>query len=466
CQSPPSRLSDKRLETAVVERNIRNRRRFQDDITMLVLDDDEESGDVNDRLECILHPDVWSNTTNAGIYRNILGVGSRVLLKGILYEEAKENQNATRPVLWVEEVRLVRASSQPSIMYNLLELIRSGGIENEEAADALGLSHSDVADIATKMTPADVKWKANKLSVVLQRRQSKKSQTRLSGGVKATIAKYQHLLKKYPIHATKPIDVRSSREYTETLDIPNIAPASRWETKKLPQIEWMSQQIQAVIRGHPDYRKRKLRLLDIGGGKGLLAQHLSRTIEDVEIQVVDIAAGAIANGVKKVQRSQNWKNNRPLSMVRFQMADASSSKLDHVEADIVVGLHACGHLTDIALAHAVARCASFVIVPCCFNSNSHLTIPSDDGVEHSLVHEWLGIPEQDLSDLKFVAEVQGDVATSSLGMHLLCSIRADSVNKKHKQDSASDDSGGNVHILSFPIEFSTRNMVLVGKGYS
>jgi SAM-dependent methyltransferase len=283
------------------------------------------------------------------------------------------------------------------------------------------------------------------------------------------------LLHDYPIVATKASKGQSSQKMAEMSAVFRRSavdgvslPATRWETKKLPQIEWMCLKIQDILRNHPDYGKRKLSILDVGGGKGLLAHYLSCMIENVEIHVVDISAGAVANGMKKAVRSQKRKDIRPLSMVNFQLADASSSKLAEVDADVVVGLHACGHLTDIALAHAVERRASFVIVPCCFNSNSHLTIPKDDPNPRTLVHEWLEIPEPHWSHLKHLAELQGNVAASSLGMHLMCAVRAHSVKKKLYQASTGDGKRNphvHVEILSFPIEFSTRNMALVGRTF-
>jgi SAM-dependent methyltransferase len=226
----------------------------------------------------------------------------------------------------------------------------------------------------------------------------------------------------------------------------------------------MCAQIQNVLHSHPDFGKRKLNILDIGGGKGLLAHFLGDVIQNIEIHVVDIAAGAIANGIKKGNRSRKRKSNLPLSMVNFRQADASTS-LSDIKADIVVALHACGHLTDIALAHAIQRRAGFVIAPCCFNSNAGLTIPSFENEEESMVYDWLGIPEHDWSLLKTLAEVQGDVETSRLGMNILNGIRAQATSKKLENFASRGSRTGShsVEILSFPIEYSTRNIVLVGK---
>ena len=50
------------------------------------------------------------------------------------------------------------------------------------------------------------------------------------------------------------------------------------------------------------------------------------------------------------------------------------------DVDIVVALHACGVLSDVALGHASCFLASFVICPCCFCSNPNLlvSVPSNE----------------------------------------------------------------------------------------
>jgi SAM-dependent methyltransferase len=476
--TPPLCLFESELsEIIAVEGTIQNRRRFEEDITIVFLDDcigdggpfylDGKSlGKAEERLECVLHPRIWKNRTNARSYCGLLGVGSRVSLRGIPVYDRSGGQGERRPIVWVKDIQLVRSSSQPSTIYHLLEMTRSGGVDIAEIAPALGLSQNDEVDIFTDGTSKDLKWKANHLSASLQIEQTKMNNpSTLSDNTRATIEKYRHLLNNFPIHPAKKLQVESSQDML-LHDNRSDSLASRWQTKKLPQVKWMCEKIQQVLEGHPYFGKRRLSVLDVGGGKGMLANYLSRTIENVEIHVVDISAGAIFNGMKKVERSQSWKEGRPLSMVNFQLADASSSKMAHIHADIVVGLHACGHLTDVALSHAVQRRASFVIVPCCFNSNPHLTIPIDTSDSRTLVHEWLDLPEQDWSNLKYVAEIQGDVATASLGMHLLCSVRADAVKKKLRQDNAYLSKPiGDVNIVSFPIEYSTRNIALVGKMY-
>jgi 2-polyprenyl-3-methyl-5-hydroxy-6-metoxy-1,4-benzoquinol methylase len=240
--------------------------------------------------------------------------------------------------------------------------------------------------------------------------------------------------------------------------LPMGMPGSTWQRKKRPQLAWMGEQIRLVLESHPDYGKRKLQILDIGGGKGSLAQYLGQAFyEKVQIRVVDISEGAIANGARKAERL-----NLP---VDFSLADASQAlNLTHV--DVVVALHACGHLSDVALAHALQRKAGFVIVPCCFNSNPHLTIPSDSNQQVS-VPAWLDIPNDDWSTLKLLAEIQGDVTLANEAIATVCAVRANAACRYLSLDNPTtvdtERKVSSVTIKRFPIEFSTRNTVLIGK---
>lgn len=457
-----------------VEGWIQNRRRFQNDITVVVLVEEPTDGDIDGqaigtrnmdscdtmRLECILHPSSVSIPV-AAVYRNLMAVGGKISVQGNLVYSPELGKMA----LWATSIRIVHMSSQPAAIHQLLHQLRTGDVAMEEGAKALQLSHPEIEKL-TLMSATELKWKANQLAATLQESNQQFSK-RLPREILDAMEKYNFISEKYPVTA---IHVERSHQEqpnqasaVSSLPVKTIRmPESRWETKKRPQIEWMTQQVQRVLLSHPDFGKRRLRILDIGGGKGLLAHHLARYIDNVQIHVVDICEGAVANGLRKAERTaKTSKSNQ--SDVKFHMADASSGPdLAGVEADVVVALHACGHLTDVALAHAVQRRAGFVIAPCCFNSNRQLTLPTRSG-DKLLVHEWHGVPEHDWAMLKTVAEIQGDIATASKGMNILCGLRAQTVAQKLDERGRAEQQGCVVDILAFPIEFSTRNLVMVGQ---
>lgn len=110
---------------------------------------------------------------------------------------------------------------------------------------------------------------------------------------------------------------------------------SRWQHKKRPQLEFMVRQISQVLRSHPDYGKRKLNIVDIGGGKGLLSNLI------VDVQVIDISTRATNNGMMRARR-------RGLENIRFDAMDATKVDIQsNRNIDLVVALHACGVLSDV-----------------------------------------------------------------------------------------------------------------------
>lgn len=45
-------------------------------------------------------------------------------------------------------------------------------------------------------------------------------------------------------------------------------------------------------------------------------------------------------------------------------------------ADVLVGLHACGGLSDLILANACVHGAAFAVVTCCFRSHRSMRVPA------------------------------------------------------------------------------------------
>jgi Methyltransferase domain len=144
--------------------------------------------------------------------------------------------------------------------------------------------------------------------------------------------------------------------------------------------------------------------------------------------------------------------------VEYTAGDAS--KVDFSgDVDLVVALHACGALTDVALGHAISNAACFVICPCCFRSNPTLqvTLPSagPSGIDRIRVEEWLGVDPIDYDVLKLLAEVQGDIALANQAIHTICALRASALAIRSERQV-------NVAIRTFPMAFSSRNFCLVG----
>mmetsp|Transcript_46459 Transcript_46459/g.98545 ORF Transcript_46459/g.98545 Transcript_46459/m.98545 type:complete len:815 (+) Transcript_46459:84-2528(+) len=484
---------------------VRNRRRYQGSISVLELVDDFSSlaslssgviGDLSndgranaeipgtcctskgmqtrnsnlrdlwkERIYCALHPDVLlmsrgidgaAFTTNSitlsEIYGNILSSGARVMLKGYLAASSLQDV----PIFWATSCRLMRSSWRPSSVRLVLDLLNEGKISSDEASDALGISDAQAEDIANgKLTVTERQWISAELTQSLQGENSRIG--KVTSSMELSLKKFAYARKQYPLEKiTRSIlSTSSSLQFNESFRRTSRE-GSFWQRAKKPQLEFMVGTISTVLRSHPEYGRRKLNIVDIGGGKGLLSNLLAETFGDeiVEVRVVDISRSATKNGMMRALK-------RGLKNIQYNAQDATM--LDMTGVDIVVALHACGALTDVALGHAVCQGAGFVICPCCFQSNPHLrvSIPTDEGRELVMSSHWLDVDSSLYEHLKQLAELQGDYQMAGKAMHTICGLRLKAVDRlwhSSRWPSAELD----IAIKTFPIGFSTRNFCLVG----
>jgi hypothetical protein len=334
-----------------------------------------------------------------------------------------------------------------------MELLVAEKFDAEEGANALELSRSQISELQ-QMDLTERQWKSTQISQTLQGSHTRMG--RVSPEMLRILASFQQMRDNFPVHNEDSLmrgATDNGTDYENGLLSTNL-PGTWWQRKKRPQLEFMGRQIQNVMQSHPDYGTRKLRVLDVGGGKGMLATYLAQLLGDaVQLQVIDIAGGAIRKGIMRSKRLD-------LS-VKYSVGDASQFE---EETDVVVALHACGTLSDVALGHAVNHGASFVVCPCCFRSNPHLLVPvcSGGGNDRQFLsaQELVGVDADDFDTIKSLAEVQGDARMASEAMHTICAMRAAAVVQRH---SAKRKESLQVSIKTFPVSFSTRNFCIVGK---
>ena len=173
-------------------------------------------------------------------------------------------------------------------------------------------------------------------------------------------------------------------------------------------------------------------------------------------------------------------------------------------ADVFTGLHACGALSDLILAHAVANGAGFCVCTCCFMSNRQLPLPaaalqpfaaspgsmpradSDATFGASAVvtrDEWLGVPPLEVEALLRVAELQASPANARSAAHTVNALRATAAERgwaarwgdaprrvaELAPERSSSAAGGavapalSVKLTCFEKKFSPKNFVLVGQ---
>jgi hypothetical protein len=129
-------------------------------------------------------------------------------------------------------------------------------------------------------------------------------------------------------------------------------------------------------------RFRGGRIVDLGGGHGLLAQ-VMLLLDDSSPSalVVDKAlpssAGTLHDGLL-----QAW----PRLSGRVAFVTASLDEVDIFPTDLVVSSHACGALTDRVLERAVSAQARVAVLPCC-----HHLAGSSSGVLSAWVDGALAI---------------------------------------------------------------------------
>ena len=366
---------------------IQNRRRYQDLVSVLEVvdefsslasssigseteDDEDDGSGKNDldmrnsklkdlwkqRIYAVLHPSALGTRSQdeLNIYGNILSSGARVAMQGFMMMPSETSgsngDDSSAATFWVTKCRLLRSSWRPSDIRQLLNLVHEGKFDIEEAAGALEIPYSQVEDLAGGSTSvAERQWLTAELTQSLQGENSRVG--KISDAMMQSLTTFASARENYPIHAVDTLK-RSDDDESQNTDTASILESnegnprrtslegSRWQYKKRPQLEFMVEQIAEVLRSHPDFGKRKLNVVDIGGGKGLLSNLLAETFgDDVVVQVIEISRAATVNGMMRAKR-------RGLENIRFDAMDATKVDVQS-NKDVVVALHACGALSDV-----------------------------------------------------------------------------------------------------------------------
>ncbi|GKY95987.1 hypothetical protein MPSEU_000559200 [Mayamaea pseudoterrestris] len=443
-RGPSNELSQSADSLISMSAIVMSRRRYQGNITQLELVDES----TQERFLGILHSQCFLSFAFINVFSTILAPTSRVQVSGFMRRGDCDEQGLF--LLWVTDCRIVQASWQPKTIEYLLEVTRTGDFDRKDAATALNISASNLAAIVNLSTTTERQWKAAELSRNMQALAHRYEDASHGKSVVANVLEhFRTAREQFPFEAVNDIDTinrnRSNVDYSND--------GSRWRRKKEPQLAWMLQQVEQIVQHHPDYELRPIRILDIGGGKGLLANYLaSHMLGKVEVQVIDISDRAVKNGAMRSKR---------LSLpVKYTVGDASQARLI-TPVDVVVALHACGTLTDVALGHAVLHNASFVICPCCFCSHPHLRVPtrgqSVDKHASLTASDWLDVDAIKLGELQRIAEIQGDMQTANQAIHSICALRACAAENRCQSLKVS--------IKTFPLAFSTRNFCLIGSQF-
>jgi hypothetical protein len=114
-------------------------------------------------------------------------------------------------------------------------------------------------------------------------------------------------------------------------------------------------------------RFRGGRIVDLGGGHGLLAQ-VMLLLDDSSPDAVVVDKSVPRSAATLHGRlAQTW----PRLSGRITFAGASLDEVEILPTDVVVSSHACGALTDRVLERAASARARVAVLPCCH----HLSAP-------------------------------------------------------------------------------------------
>jgi hypothetical protein len=111
-------------------------------------------------------------------------------------------------------------------------------------------------------------------------------------------------------------------------------------------------------------RFRGGRIVDVGGGHGLLA-HVMLLLDDSspDALVVDVAVPPSSAALHD-QLVLEW----PRLAGRVAVVNESIDDIELASTDLIVSSHACGAFTDRVLSRAVAVGARVAVLPCCHDS--------------------------------------------------------------------------------------------------
>ena len=345
------------------------------------------------------------------------------------------------PSLYVSSLRLVRVQPDPSSVLRLLRAVSEGHMGSSEAAGALQCEDVDALLLLAEEHPEAARAQAVQITRRLsgkaagwtrERRQKVRREDR------ELLEAYAERAAQWPIRAVGPGVRLDLGPVDPSLNLPNREDLRRRryvEERKRPQIEWLVAQVRELAQ---ERGSKFHSILDVGGGRGDLALALAHCFPEARVRVLDANPDSLRAGQARAAEAG-------VDNIAFAVEDVESEKSSAwaAESDLLVGLHACGGLSDALLRLALGARASFLICTCCFAGNGHLCRAG----------QWPFEPASDKVALCRLAEsMEREVAAPA--QH--------TVNAGRLQAALGQAPGLEACVLAFPFKFSPRNMVLRG----
>lgn len=403
------------------------------------------------------------------------------------------------PSLLARSLRLLGLPPDPAALLKTARLLAStSDLPAEEAAEALGCSlealyelvHSiEAADGAEDSSNAEATAHARALAATL--RKWRQQQQQQQGGAGASLLLLRGRRERPPRFSPAELTLLrelSSRHTEWALEhITCLAPlrevagalsgplaperglpeglgeAERevrlayYREKKVPQLRWMLRQARELVEARLSARaaaaaavvtmgggersgsaeRTPLRVVDLGCGKGDFSLLLAAAMPTLQVLGVDTNADAI-------EYAQQRAAIAGLPNARFQTADATALSGDGTA--LLVALHACGGLSDVALRLAASWGASCLICTCCFGKHRAL----------SPAAEWDLPNGEEAKDVLCRMADCVDPSVSDEARRVVSCLRLQSLRRQMRPSSRV----ARASIRTFPSDYSRQNVVL------
>ena len=347
------------------------------------------------------------------------------------------------PSLFISQLRLLRVRADPSCVLRLLRAVSEGDLVPGEAEGALQCDKEELEALLllSEEHPAAARAQAALVSRRLSGKTAgwtRERRPRIRREDRELLESYGSRAARWPLRNEGPGPRLDLGPADPALNLPNSEDKRRRryiEERKRPQIEWLIEQIRKLARERGGAFRT---ILDIGGGRGDLALAMAHCFPEARVRVLDANADSLLAGEARAAEAG-------LENVTFTVQDVESATAGEwaAESELLVGLHACGGLSDALLRLALGANASFLICTCCFAGNGHLSRPG----------QWPFEPAEEKAVLCRLAEsIDRDVATPA--QH--------AVNAGRLQAAVVQAPELRAGVLAFPREFSPRNLVLRG----
>ena len=329
--------------------------------------------------------------------------------------------------LFASAIRLVRLPPEPTAALRAAQAVACGLLPAATAGSALGCPAESVEEIAQLVeaaemdcTNAECVQACRKLTAALRGGGGRIRPPRFSAAEHELVARLRAAhcsLQLVRLASLAPLDTASlgplhpERGLPSGLDAEEGALRTRYLAhKKVPQLRWMLQRAYDLLsdratsrvadaRRQPDGNsERPLRVLDLGCGKADLGLLLAAALPQLRVLCADTNASALQFARERAAAASlsnvDFFHGDASTLLSTGLAPGTSPGLSTdergrasggnfeggleggfeggVAVDLLVGLHACGGLSDVALDIAASHGASALVCMCCYNKHRAL----------------------------------------------------------------------------------------------